>query len=352
VLAARGLAAAHEAGIQHRDFKPANILFGSEGEVLVADFGIADSLDGEFDELDLGGIVGTPSYMAPERLRGGRGDARSDQYSFCVALWRGLYGQRPYGGETREAVLEEIERGELRVDPDADVPEWLVAVVRRGLSTSPDERYASMDELIEALSADPSGGPMTLDDRWEVRPSELGSGGPRVLNSPWGKGFAVGTLVTMLGAFGWGRAEPQPEPSVAPIAMQSAPDHDERPCAEVPGVEVDDATVLEVCRSIRAGNYKAADALWYDTYELLFSAAGLDSELGLYSLVVAATFVDEAERIVPSADAGVARETALKGVMWGTRAGILLPGERRNWIDALNRRAYAIGQDDPPPVTN
>src|SRR5690606_39881474 len=94
VFAGDGLAAAHEVGIQHRDFKPSNMLIGSDGRVLVADFGIADSLDvveGD-DEPDQAYIVGTISYMAPERLRGERGDARSDQFSFCVTLWRGLYG--------------------------------------------------------------------------------------------------------------------------------------------------------------------------------------------------------------------------------------------------------------------
>src|SRR5690606_32597738 len=102
VDAGMGLAAAHDAGIQHRDFKPANMLVG-HGRTVVADFGIADSLRNvENTDPRWGTPAGTPAYMAPERLRGEPGDARSDQFSFCVAMWRGLYGLRPFAGEERE----------------------------------------------------------------------------------------------------------------------------------------------------------------------------------------------------------------------------------------------------------
>jgi tRNA A-37 threonylcarbamoyl transferase component Bud32 len=159
IAAATGLAAAHEAGIQHRDFKPSNILIGNDGRVVIADFGVADSLcdSSERDGLanSWGNNPGTPAYMAPERLRGERGDARSDQFSFCATLWRGLYGQRPFAGERREQLLGEIERGELREDPRADVPLWLNEVVRKGLAVDPDERFRDMRELIAALQAEP-----------------------------------------------------------------------------------------------------------------------------------------------------------------------------------------------------
>ena len=156
VEAGQGLAAAHDAGIQHRDFKPANMLIGSDRRVVVADFGIADSLR-EVDNADprWGTPAGTPAYMAPERLRGGRGDARSDQFSFCVAMWRGLYGVRPYAGEQAEELLESIGRGELRMTPDADVPRWLTEVVRKGLAEDPDARHGSMHELVAALRDEP-----------------------------------------------------------------------------------------------------------------------------------------------------------------------------------------------------
>jgi serine/threonine protein kinase len=147
--AGAGLAAAHEFGIQHRDFKPANLLIGEDGRVRVADFGVADTLRSVDAEPIAAVPVGTPEYMAPERLRGERGDARSDQYSFCVTLWKALHGRRPYTGKTRALLLIAIERGELV--GDAEVPEWLDRLVRKGLSPDPDQRFASMEELLRAL---------------------------------------------------------------------------------------------------------------------------------------------------------------------------------------------------------
>jgi serine/threonine protein kinase len=167
VMAGDGLAAAHDVGIQHRDFKPANMLIGNDGRVVVADFGVADSLHAVAVGDEAGRIVGTPSYMAPERLRGGRGDARSDQFSFCVAMWRALYGQRPFAGETGEALLEAIERGELRETPGVYVPEWLSAVVRKGLAEDPEGRHRGMHELVDALLDEPTGGQRRADEPGE-----------------------------------------------------------------------------------------------------------------------------------------------------------------------------------------
>jgi tRNA A-37 threonylcarbamoyl transferase component Bud32 len=154
VDAGRGLAAAHDAGIQHGDFKPANILIGADGRTRVADFGVADKLrvvDGEEQRSER--MAGTPEYMAPERLRGHRGDARSDQFSFCVAMWRALHGSRPYGGETDLQLLDAIETGAIRPgDPRARVPHWLTHVVRKGLAEDPDRRYRDMHELLRALA--------------------------------------------------------------------------------------------------------------------------------------------------------------------------------------------------------
>src|SRR5262249_45747991 len=108
VAAGRGLAAAHAAGLVHRDFKPDNVLVGMDGEVQVADFGLARLTDEEpapdacADALtadmltQTGAVLGTPPYMAPEQLRGRLIDARADQFSFCVALWAAVYGERPF----------------------------------------------------------------------------------------------------------------------------------------------------------------------------------------------------------------------------------------------------------------
>jgi tRNA A-37 threonylcarbamoyl transferase component Bud32 len=164
VAAGTGLAAAHTAGIHHRDFKPSNILIGNDGRVVVADFGVADSLHSSPERDELGKVAGTPSYMAPERLRGKRGDARSDQFSFCAAMWRALYRRRPFAGNTIEELIESIEFGEIQEAPGNDVPRWLSAVLRKGIAYAPDERHRDMRALVAALLDEPPDEPALDDD--------------------------------------------------------------------------------------------------------------------------------------------------------------------------------------------
>ncbi|HYG61187.1 MAG TPA: serine/threonine-protein kinase [Thermoanaerobaculia bacterium] len=184
-LAGWGLAAAHEAGLVHRDFKPDNVLLGDDGRVRVADFGLAreareapeviGEAGGEEDRpppdgeavgkgsgnlalplTEWGVVVGTPAYMAPELFRGERADARSDQFSFCTALWEALYSERPFdGGDARE-LAEAYARGAAPEPPArTEVPAWLRQVLQRGLSLDPAARYPSMDELLRELDRDP-----------------------------------------------------------------------------------------------------------------------------------------------------------------------------------------------------
>jgi predicted Ser/Thr protein kinase len=173
--AGEGLAAAHDGGIVHRDFKPDNVLVGKDGRVRVADFGLAHAFDApaELHEPDLttsqsnsrlsvsltrtGAIMGTPAYMPPEQFAGQRTDARSDQFSFCVALWEGLYGRRPFAGSNIAALSLAISEGRTEPPPpESDVPTWIAAILTRGLSPKADDRWPSMRELLDAVGRDPS----------------------------------------------------------------------------------------------------------------------------------------------------------------------------------------------------
>ena len=158
--AGRGLAAAHRAGIVHHDFKPSNVLIGSDGHAKVADFGLAvvaqdlQTTESSGDRLRCDTAQGgTPAYMAPERIDGIAGDARSDQFSYCVALFEALVGQRPFMQPTLLARREAIESGEIALPPDArPIPRHVEVACRRGLSAEPEQRFPDMEGLLEALA--------------------------------------------------------------------------------------------------------------------------------------------------------------------------------------------------------
>jgi WD40 repeat protein/predicted Ser/Thr protein kinase len=165
--AGEGLAAAHAAGLVHRDFKPDNVMVRRDGRVLVMDFGLVHAdLDGgrELAGIDglaqphltqTGALLGTPAYMAPEQLLGRATDARSDQFSFCVALWEALHGQRPFAARTMKELTQAVTSGTLVEVERRDVPAWLRDVIVRGLAASPEQRWSSMPALLDALGHDP-----------------------------------------------------------------------------------------------------------------------------------------------------------------------------------------------------
>ena len=165
VQAARGLAAAHDRRIVHRDFKPSNVLVGNDGRVRVVDFGLAFALGSEPASAlssdaspespkspkssSATTVAGTVGYMSPEQLRGEKIDDRSDQWSFCVTLWQALYGERPRqpSGYTQTAPDRRAPRP----------PERVRAILARGLEPDRHDRWPDMQSLADALDDAASG---------------------------------------------------------------------------------------------------------------------------------------------------------------------------------------------------
>lgn len=168
--AGRGLAAAHAAGLVHRDFKEANVLLSNDGRVLVTDFGVARA-DAEAEATtraeggaapseeritETGALLGTIGYMAPEHLIGDPVDHRADQFSFSVAAYAVLYGKKPFPTRDVETYLRALYQPLPARPEGARVPAWVDRVIVRGLSSDPKARFSSMDALLVELGRDPS----------------------------------------------------------------------------------------------------------------------------------------------------------------------------------------------------
>ena len=175
--AGHGLQAAHHAGLVHRDFKPDNVMVSVDGRAVVLDFGLAR---GEYESSPdddapteavgpqastralherltaTGSLMGTPAYMSPEQFAGNATDARTDQFSFCVALYGALYGQAPFAGETVAQLTRSVLQDDVSPAPrGTGVPSWVRQAVVRGMARDVDARYTSMAQLLEALGRDP-----------------------------------------------------------------------------------------------------------------------------------------------------------------------------------------------------
>ena len=167
--AGRGLAAAHRAGLVHRDVKPENILIAADGRALVSDFGLAKlvALDRERERGDspaapdgakpladgiteTGALLGTPAYMSPEQLEGGAVGARSDQFAWCVTFYEALFGSRPFTGATVEALVSAL-RSRPVPPGRRGAPRGLVSALLRGLAADQADRWPSMDALVETI---------------------------------------------------------------------------------------------------------------------------------------------------------------------------------------------------------
>ncbi len=158
--AGAGLLAAHEAGLVHRDFKPGNVMVGKDGRVRVLDFGLARPIGDQVAAGEVarhsplglhltqtGAFVGTPAYMAPEQLAAQPTDPRTDQYSFCVALYEALYREIPNDPEARQRDGD----GAPRFPSSPWVPLRVRRALARGLSARPEARFPSMAEMLVAL---------------------------------------------------------------------------------------------------------------------------------------------------------------------------------------------------------
>ncbi|KFE64719.1 Serine/threonine kinase family protein [Hyalangium minutum] len=200
LAAGQGLQAAHEAGLVHRDFKPANVLLSRNGRVYVTDFGLARQVGAPRREeplpeqarqlsadrrmlettiTEVGMVMGTPAYMSPEQMMDSELDARSDQFSFCAALYWGLYRQRAFDPDRLHSHLasqpppkpitpegtqpltppgshsKKLPKAEVLIQEpprDVKVPAWVKQAVLRGLALESGARFPSMKELLQALS--------------------------------------------------------------------------------------------------------------------------------------------------------------------------------------------------------
>jgi serine/threonine protein kinase len=168
--AGRGLAAAHAAGLLHRDFKPDNAMLAADGRVRVLDFGLSRlsqsdemtqtaSSSGRILEMHVtgvGALIGTPAYMSPEQHEREEVDARSDQFSFCVALWEALYGSRPFAGESGAGRGGEHAQGRGGAAAGEDEGAGVgPAGARARAAIEPSLRWPAMEPLLAVLSRDP-----------------------------------------------------------------------------------------------------------------------------------------------------------------------------------------------------
>jgi serine/threonine protein kinase len=166
--AGRGLAAAHRAGIVHRDFKPTNAIIDERGHVTVVDFGLARGMarTGELaadssvswtrltERLTQRNVIlGTKGYMAPEQLLALGVTPAVDQFSLCVSLFEALFGMRPYPGSNAVETARAFAAGDLITPPPRPgVSRHVLRALQRGLAVEPDQRFEDMDALVAALS--------------------------------------------------------------------------------------------------------------------------------------------------------------------------------------------------------
>jgi tetratricopeptide (TPR) repeat protein/tRNA A-37 threonylcarbamoyl transferase component Bud32 len=232
VAAGRGLSAAHAIGVVHRDFKPENVLIGRSGRVAVTDFGLASaamvaaptsirepsSVAAPSSGLTRPGtVLGTPRYMSPEQRAGETVGAKSDQYSFAVALYEALFLALPFAGDTPDTQRVARERGELRApscESRSGVPKSLRSALRRALAPDPDDRFPTLDALLDEIA--PYAAPPA-----RRRAAVVAVAGAAAL------GLVAAIAAISVGAFAWrdrvGPTVSAPSSASAPLRAASVP---------------------------------------------------------------------------------------------------------------------------------
>jgi hypothetical protein len=242
---ARAVHHAHLAGIVHRDLKPANVLLTADGDVKVADFGLAKQRGGNAGLTRGGDVLGTPSYMAPEQARGGsrEADCAADVYGLGAILYECLTGRQPFKGATVLDTLWQV-RCQPPVPPDElrpQVPPTLTAICLRCLEKVPENRYASAEGLAEDI------------ERFLTAPPAEHA--PTRRRPGWW--VALGAVVLMLvslvglGAIFWSGKAPNSVPPSDPATTPDAPPDTDAGAPALPGDRGESYVLRSIVRDLR-----------------------------------------------------------------------------------------------------
>jgi len=195
---AEGMAYCHKNDVIHRDLKPENIFITDIHQPVIMDFGLALTKGAHrVTYSNLSATMGTPDYMSPEQIDGKRGDQRTDIYALGIILFEMLTGRPPFTGDSAMVVMSQhLNNLPPRVDKlNASVPESIAAVVAKCLQKDPEERFASMDDLVEAID-----NPESVDTKILTRkPVSSGNGPSLAMLQIWkGLGLSFGVLLALI----------------------------------------------------------------------------------------------------------------------------------------------------------
>jgi hypothetical protein len=269
---ARALEHAHSRGILHRDIKPANVMVTRDGQVKLADLGLAKGIDDDSDLTQVGEGAGTPSYMPLEQARNAKdADQRSDIYALGATMYHLLVGKRPFSGATAYEVFKAKETGKYEPASQCNprVPQALDGIIETAMAADPARRYQGAGELIEALEAtglasetlevagSPAGARAT---RVPTRAARAQPGTRRLPASPAGRpmGWMVGgalAVAVLAGVAAWQLYPRAPAPlSRESLSRPAAPDSRARRAEAEPV----DAVLARAVRQLTGGEIARA----------------------------------------------------------------------------------------------